>query len=311
MPYAVQYSQFGTPDVLELVEVDRPVPGARQVVLETRAIGVNPGEVKRRAGGRWPSPPTFPVRPGSDASGVVAAVGSDVTEFAVGDEVVGRGLSGAYAELVLTTPDKLLAKPAGLTFEEATLLGSPAGTAYQVLRSIGVGPDDVVLIHGAAGGVGQSAVQFARHLGATVVGTARPARHGRLRELGAIAVEYGPGLAQRVRAAVPGGVTVAFDTAGTQDAFESSLELVADRDRIVTVGAVDDAPRWGVRSYTADSLTPEQAELRRDAAPLALELWARGEYGFEVGRQYALKDAAAAHRQSESRQVVGKIVLVP
>lgn len=311
MPYAVQYDEFGSPDVLQFVEVDPLVPDRDQVVIETRAIGVNPAEVKRRAGGRWPKPPTFPVRPGGDAAGVVVAVGADVSDFAVGDEVVGRNLAGAYAEQVLAAPSNLLHKPTALSFDEATLLGIPVGTAYQVLVSTGVGSDDTVLIHGAAGGVGQAAVQFARHLGAKVIGTARAARHGRLREIGATPVEYGPGLVDRVRAAAPGGITVAFDTAGTEEALQSSLDLVPDRDRIVTVAAVDAAPTWGVRSYSGNNLTPEQAELRRNAAPLALELWARGEFSFEVGERYALKDAAAAHRQSESRVVVGKIVLIP
>jgi D-arabinose 1-dehydrogenase-like Zn-dependent alcohol dehydrogenase len=132
-----------------------------------------------------------------------------------------------------------------------------------------------------------------------------------VRELGATPVEYGPGLADRVRAVAPNGVTVAFDTAGTDEALQSSLDLVADRDRIVTVAAVDAAPTWGVRSYSGNNIAPEQLELRRSAAPLALELWGRGEFSFEVGERYALKDAASAHRQSESRVVVGKIVLIP
>jgi NADPH2:quinone reductase len=311
VPYAVEYNEFGPPDVLQWVEVDELTPYRGQVVIETRAIGVNPAEVKRRAGGRWPKPPTFPVRPGSDATGIVLALGADVTGFSVGDEVIGRSLAGAYAEQVLAAASSLLHKPTALSFEEATLLGVPTGTAYQVLVSTGVGPGDTVLVHGAAGGVGQAAVQFARHLGAEVIGTARAARHGRLREIGATPVEYGPGLADRVRAVAPDGVTVAFDTAGTDEALQSSLELVADHERIVTVGAVDAAPSWGVRSYSGNNLTPEQAELRRIAAPLALELWARGEFSFEVGERYALKDAAAAHRQSETRVVVGKLVLIP
>ncbi len=311
MPHAVHYPRFGPPEVLQWVEVDPLVPAAGQVLVETRAIGVNPAEVKRRAGGRWPAPPSFPVRPGSDAAGVVAAVGPEVAGLKVGDEVVARGLSGAYAEQVLATPAKLLIKPAGLSFEEATLLGIPVATAYQVLSSIGIGPSDTVLVHGAAGGVGQAAVQFARYLGATVVGTARAARHDRLRQLGAIPIEYGAGLVDRARRAAPDTITAAFDTAGTEEALQASIELVADRQRIVTVGAVELAPNWGVRSYSGNNLTTEQAALRGAAASVALQLWARGVFSFEVGQRYPLKDAAAAHRQSESRQVDGKIVLIP
>jgi NADPH:quinone reductase-like Zn-dependent oxidoreductase len=307
----IQYEQFGPAEVLQHVQVEPLTPGPGQVVLEPRAIGVNPAEVKRRAGGRWPAPPTFPVRPGSDAAGIVTALGPGVTGFAVGDEVVGRGLSGAYAEQVLATTAQLVRKPAGLSFAEATLLGIPVGTAYQVLVSTGVGAGDTLLVHGAAGGVGQAAVQLARHLGATVLGTARPERHDRVREIGAIPVEYGPGLVDRVRQAAPGGVTVALDTAGTDEALQASLDLVADRTRIVTVGAVDAATRWGVRTYSGNGLTPEQAELRRAAALVALELWTRGAFSSEVGSRYPLADAAAAHRESEGRHAVGKIVLVP
>lgn len=310
MPYAIEYTEFGAPEVLKAVEIAPVGPAPGEVLVETRAIGVNPGEVKRRAGGRWKTPPVFPVRPGSDASGVVIAVGEGVDGWEPGDEVIGRGLKGAYSSHVIASPSQLLPKPTGLGFEAATLVGTPAGTAYQVLRSTPVGPGDVLLVHGGAGGVGQSAIQFARHLGATVVATARPERHGHLRALGAIPVAYGPGLLDRVREAAPQGVTAAFDTAGTDEAFEVSIALLP-LDRIVTVGAVDAAARWGVRSYTGDELTPDEAGLRRAAAPLALELWARGEFTFEVGAAYPLREAAAAHAHSESRNVVGKIVLIP
>jgi NADPH:quinone reductase len=309
VPYAVQYFEFGPPSVLRLVEVDPTVPGPGQVVFEARAIGVNPAEVKRRAGKRWRSPPDFPVRPGADAAGVVTAVGDDVAEFSPGDEVIGRNLTAAYAEQVLASPANLLRKPASVSFEESTLLGVPAGTAYQILISTEVGPADTVLIHGAAGGVGQCAVQFARHLGATVIGTASPGRHEWLRQLGAIPVAYGDGLADRVRAAAPGGVTMAFDTAGTDEALQVSLDLVANHERIVTVGAVESAKAWGVRSFS--KLTPEQTQLRRAAALLALELHEQGSFLFEVGRRYPLREAAEAHRYSETRHVVGKIVLHP
>ncbi len=310
MAHAIEYAQFGPPDVLTLVEFAVPAAGPDEVLLEVRAVGVNPGEVKRRAGERWKVAPAFPVRPGSDASGVVIAVGDDVAGFAPGDEVIGLGLKGAYATHVLAPASSLLPKPPGLSFEAATLIGTPAGTAYQVLRSLPIGSEDVLLVHGGAGGVGQSAIQFARHLGASVIATARPERHGRIRELGATPVAYGPGLLDRVRRVAPEGITAAFDTAGTDEAFDVSLALLPP-DRIVTVGAVDAAARWGARSYTGDSLAPDEAALRRAAGPLALELWQRGEFGFEVGARYPLRDAAAAHAHSASRDVVGKIVLIP
>lgn len=309
MPFAIKHFEYGPPEVLRYVEVDPLVPGPGQVLVETRAIGVNPGDTKRRQGGREGT--TFPIVPGADAAGVVAAVGKGVEGFAPGDEVIGRKLSGSYAEQVLAAPVHLFHKPRSLTFEQATVLGSPAGTAYQVLRSLHVGPGDVLLVHAGAGGVGQSAIQFARYLGARVVATASPTNHDRLRALGAVPVAYGEGLTDRVRAAAPDGVTVALDAIGTDEALATSLELVADPLRIGTVAAVARAEELGIRGYSGPNVNEIENRWRSDATLLGAELHARGEFDIEVAARYPLSRAADAHRHSETRHVRGKIVLVP
>lgn len=149
--------------------------------------------------------------------------------------------------------EKLVALPDAVTAAEGAGIGIPAGTAYQALRSLGLVEGDVLLVHGGSGSVGQAAVQFAIAWGATVIATASPARHDQLRELGAVPVAYGDGLLDRVREAAPGGVTVALDCAGTDEAIEASLELVADRDRIATIVRGPDAASFGIRAFSGGS----------------------------------------------------------
>lgn len=312
MATAIVYRQVGGPEVLQFEEVPHPAPGAGEVGIAVRAAGVNPIDWKLRAGLRGDGRSGVR-RLGIDAAGVVDAVGSEVEGVRVGDEVIVRGASGAYTTHLVVRAEQLVPKPAQLSFEQAAAIGVPAGTAYQALRSLGVGAGDTVLVHGGAGGVGQAAIQFARHLGAGVVATASERNHERLRTLGAIPVAYGPGLADRVVAAVPGGISAALDAIGTDEAIETSIALVADRDRIGTVVRGADATNWGIRAWAGGSAVPltdvEQA-WRAEATALAAELAAEGRFELEVTGRYRLEDAAAAHRESEAGHVRGKIVLV-
>ena len=144
--------------------------------------------------------------------------------------------------------------------------------------------------------------------------TASEPNHDRLRELGAIPVAYGPGLADRVRAAAPQGIDVALDAAGTDEAIAVSKELVADHRRVATIVLGARAAELGIRAWGGGNpvpLTPEEAALRADAVPLAADLVARGEFELEIARRYPLTEAAEAHRQSETGHVRGKIVLIP
>jgi enoyl reductase len=196
---------------------------------------------------------------------------------------------------------------------EGAALGIPVGTAYQALRSLGVGPGDTLLVHGGSGSVGQAIIQFAVLWGATVVATSSERRVDRVRELGATPVVYGEGLADRVRAAAPQGVTVAIDAAGTDEALQTSLELVADRGRIVTLVRGRDAASLGIRAFAGGSpgpLTPQQLRWRGEAVPVTLALLAAGRFSIELGPSFPLADAADAHRLVESG-VDGKVTLVP
>lgn len=308
---AIRFSSFGGPEVLELVDVEEPEAPADGVVIEVRAAGVNPMDWKIRRGLRAPQPLAAPRGLGSDAAGVITSVGRDVSGFAVGDEVIARGLDGAYAERVAATVGQLTRKPAELTFAQAAGIGVPAGTAYQVLKSLGLAKGENLLVHAGSGGVGQAAIQFARHWGATVVATASPANHARLAKLGAIPVAYGPGLAERIRVASPTGIDAVLDAAGTDEAIDASLALVADRTRIVTVVITDRSKQLGIRAYGGGLLDDTALAWRAAAVGVVADLAHAGAFDIEIAAEYPLAKAADAHRHSETGHVRGKIVLVP
>lgn len=314
MAQFIRYGEHGGPEVLTLVEGPVPEAPADAVVVEVRAAGVNPVDSKIRSGQRGTRDFSTPQGLGSDAAGVVIAVGDAVDGVKVGDEVVVRGAPAAYASHLVATPDQLTPKPAALGFEQAAALGIPAGTAYQVLRSLGLRNGETLLLHAGSGAVGQAAIQFAREWGANVVATASSANHARLRELGAVPVAYGPGLLHRLRAVSPNGYDVALDAAGTDEAIDASLELVADRDRIATIVRMKDAAGLGIRTWSSaipSTMTPETLQLRAEGVAEAARLAAEGRYDIEIAARYPLAEASDAQRQSETGHVRGKIVLIP
>src|SRR6516162_4967587 len=230
---------YGGPGVLAVVEEPVGEPGPGEARIEVRAAGVNPIDFKAYSGAFGTDPARLPIRLGAEAAGVVTAVGPDAAgpagPVAVGDEVIAFRAPGAYAAELVVPAQAVVPKPATLDWAQASGLMLTGVTAWHALTVTDVHAGDTVLIHGASGGVGVVAVQLAAIRGASVIGTASPARHDFLRELGVIPVAYGPGLADRVRAAAPGGVDAALDLVGTDEAMEVSLGLVADRDRIVTI----------------------------------------------------------------------------
>lgn len=314
MAQFIRYTEHGGPEVLTPVEGPVPDPPAGGVVVEVRAAGVNPVDSKIRSGRRGTRDFSRPQGLGADAAGVVVAVADGVDAVRPGDEVIVHGASGAYASHVVATPDQLVPKPAELSFEQGAALGIPAGTAYQVLRSLGLGEGETLLLHAGSGGVGQAAIQFARTFGARVVATASPANHDRLRELGAVPVAYGPGLVDRLREAAPDGYDVALDGAGTDEAIEASLELVPDRDRVATIVRMADAADLGIRTWSGaipSTMGPEEVRLRAEGVAEAARLAAEGRFEVEISGRYPLAEAADAQRESEDGHVRGKLVLVP
>lgn len=315
MARAIVYTEIGSPDVLQLVEIPDPVAGPGEVVVRIEAAGVNPLDAKRRSGARPMPPITEPRRVGFDGAGVIEALGDGVTGFAIGDRVAVHDGDGTYASHIVIAASKLDALPDAVTAAEGAALGIPIGTAYQCVRSLDVRPGDVLLVHAGSGAVGQAVIQFAVDAGATVIATGSPARHDQLRELGAIPVAYGEGLADRVRAALDGReVTVALDCIGTDEAIEVSKQLVADHDRIATIVRGPDAADLGIRAFSGGSpepLTDEQVAWREEAIGVAISLIEKGDFQIELGAELPLAEAAQAHRLIEDHAAHGKITLVP
>ncbi|MEV6273005.1 NADP-dependent oxidoreductase [Kribbella sp. NPDC051936] len=299
---AVVFEEFGGPEVLEVQEVPEPQAGPGQVRIKVRAAGVNPIDFKVRRG--WTKgfiDPVLPAVPGLEVAGVVDQVGEGA-EFAVGDEVAGWSDGGSYAEYAIA--GNVARKPAGVSWEQAAGVPVAGETAQRVLDLLGVKSGETILIHGAAGAVGSVAVQLAKTAGLTVVGTASTANHDYLRSLGAVPVEYGEGLLERVRAAAPDGVDAVFDTAG-QGGLQESIELRGGTDRIVTIADFA-AAELGVTASMAATATPAEV---RAALGAQLQAVADGTLTIRVAETFDLADAAKAQELSESGHARGKIVL--
>ncbi len=313
MAQAITYSRFGGPEVLSLTDVDVPAPGAGDLAVRVEAAGVNPVDHKLRSGARASDPITTPRRVGSDAAGVVTAVGVGVEGFREGDAVVVAGAAGAYATDIVVAASHAWPRPPQVSAEVGAAIGVPAGTAYQTLRALAVGPRDTLLVHGGSGAVGQAVIQYATLWGATVLATTSDRRAERVRELGAVPLSYEAGLEERVRDAAPQGITAVIDIAGTDEALDASLALVSDRRRIVTLVRGKDADALGIRAFLGGSPRPLCARdlaWRAEAMPVTLQLLAAGAFSVELGPSLPLSDAAEAHRLVEAG-VDGKVTLIP
>src|SRR5580700_10281840 len=186
MPRAVRIDKYGGLEVLQVVEVDRPVPGPGQVLIQVKAAGINPGEASIRKGlfaDRWPA--TFPSGQGSDLAGIVDEVGPGVTNVAVGDEVIGfTNNRASQAQFALVESGNLVPRPANVSWEQAGALFVAGTTAFAAVRSVNLSAGETVVVSGAAGGVGSLAVQLARNAGAKVIGLAGDANHKWLSKYG-------------------------------------------------------------------------------------------------------------------------------
>ncbi|MFJ6381621.1 NADP-dependent oxidoreductase [Kitasatospora sp. NPDC092039] len=307
MTKAIAFHEFGGADLLRPIDIELPAPGPGQVRVAVRAVGVNPLDHKLRTGELAAYfPVAFPYVPGFELSGVVEAVGTEVSGFAPGDEVFGALMGGGYAEHALVDAETLAHKPATLGWAEAAAIAVGAETSERALDVLGVRSGETLLVHGAGGGVGTVLLQLARARGITVVGTASESNHAHLRELGAIPVTYGEGLAERVRAAAPGGVDRVLDVAGRDGVLPLSIELTGSADRVLTITDIQGAEEHGVR-FTGGAEGVESYHQRAYAAALALH--EAGTLRLPLHRVLPLAEAAEAQRISEQGHLRGKIVL--
>jgi NADPH2:quinone reductase len=315
MTTAVVATAFGGPEVLSVIETPVGSLGAGEVLIEVRAAGTNPIDYKAYSGAMGRDPAQLPMRLGREAAGVVTAVADGAQGPAgpvqAGDEVIAFRVAGAYAGALVVPAASVVPKPSTLSFEQASGMMAAGTTAVHALTAGGVRAGETVFIHGASGGVGLMAVQLAVLNGARVIGTASESRHPNLRALGAEPVTYGPGLEQRVRALAPDGVDAAVDAVGGDAPLETSLALVAEPDRVVTLIPSRRAFDSGITviggAPGADPGTDVRAAARLELARLGEE----GRLRVLVAATYPFAEASAAHRALATGHTHGKIVLVP
>ena len=296
---AVRFSEFGGPEVLQIAELPDPRPGPGQVRIAVRAAGVNPSDWKKREG---LMDGDLPQTMGHEAAGVVDELGEGVAGVAIGDRVFGFSAEGA-AQAELAVLSHYAPIPPSLDFAGAAALPAAIETATRALDQLGVGGGSTLLINGASGSVGSAAVQLAVVRGARVIGTAGPGNHEYLRSLGAEPVAYGEGLAERVRALVPGGVDLALDVAGS-GVLPELIELAGGAEHVLTVADFGGARAHGVRFSSGD------AGRALHALAEIGELIESGRFSLPVARTFPLADVAEAHRVGERGHPRGKLVLL-
>lgn len=297
---ALQFSRYGGPEVLTVAALPEPHAGPGQVRIQVRAAGLNPIDWKIRAGLMSQGAPLDGIgRTGFEAAGVVDEVGEGVTGTAVGDDVFGLG-NATHAELAVL--DAWAAKPAAVDWAVAAASGVASETSVRALDLLGVGKGSVVVVDGGAGGVGAVAVQVALSRGATVIASASEGNQGYLSEIGALAVVYGDGLAERVRALAPSGVDAVLDVAGKTPPT-TLTSMVLDPAQVVTIAQFDLGDS-GVR------LTTGGEGDRSAALAEAARLLERNQLVVKV-QTFPLERAREAVEISQSGHVRGKLVLLP
>jgi NADPH:quinone reductase len=303
---AVRFDRYGGRDVLYVADIDMPAPGPGEVVVAVRAAGINPGEAAIRTGALHDMfPATFPSGEGSDLAGVVTDVGTGVTGFAVGDEVLGFSFRrSSHATHTAVPVDQLIRKPPQLSWEVAGSLYVVGATAYAAVRAVAPQPGETVAVSAAAGGVGGIAVQLLTLRKARVLGIAGPDNAEWLRAHGVIPITYGNGLAERLREAAPDGIDAFIDLFGP-DYVQLALDLGVAPERIDTIIAFQKAGEIGAKTEgSGEASTPEVlAEMAG--------LIATGAIDFEVAAIYPLDRVADAYQELEKRHTRGKIVLLP
>lgn len=324
MTKAIRIHETGGPEVLRFEDFDPGMPPAGWVRVRHTAVGLNYIDTYHRSG---LYPLSLPSGLGLEAAGVVEALGEGVTRWKVGDRVAwGTGPVGAYAEASCVPAERVVAVPGGVTDEQAAALMLKGLTAWYLLRrTYRVKKGDPILFHAAAGGVGQLACQWAKHLGATVIGTVGgEAKMALARSFGCDhVIDYDvENFPRRVRDLTGGkGVPVVYDGVG-RATFEGSLDCLAPLGLMVSFGNASGSPdpvnlqmlslrgslfitRPTLMHYTADP-----ADLAEGAAEL-FALVASGAIQVQIRQRYALKDAAEAHRDLEARRTSGATVLLP
>jgi NADPH2:quinone reductase len=323
MPHAIRIYQNGGPEQLKWEPVEVGSPGPGEVLVRNTAIGLNYIDTYHRSG-LYPLP--LPLTLGSEGAGVVEAVGPRVKDFKLGDRVAYAQPIGAYAEVLLRPAARLVKIPAGIKDETAAAMMLKGMTAwYLCRRTYRVKKGDTIVVHAAAGGVGQILCQWAKYLGATVIGTVgSDAKAALAKKAGCrhVIVTSREKVSERVKAITKGkGVPVVYDGIG-KDTFTESLDCLAPLGMMVSFGNASGAvppvnigilAQKGSLFLTRPTLVNYTAS-REDLLTAARELFAvvkKGAVKIAVNQRYPLAEAAQAHRDLESRKTTGSTVLIP
>jgi NADPH2:quinone reductase len=323
MAHAIRIHQNGGPEVMQWETVDVPAPGPGQVRLKQHAVGVNYIDTYQRSG-LYKLP--LPFVPGSEGAGEVVAVGSGVTDFKVGDRGAYAGALGGYAQERVMPADRLVKLPDGIDYKTAAAMMLQGMTVRYLLRqTYKVGPGTALLLHAAAGGIGLIASQWAKHLGATVIGTVSSAEKAELAKAHGCThvINYKTeDFVKRTRELTGGqGVDVVYDGVG-KDTYPGSLDCLKPLGLWVSFGNASGAiTNFDILSLsTKGSLYATRPTLqtyvakREDLLANANDLFdvvSKGIVKIEINHTYPLKDAAQAHRDLEGRKTTGSIVLLP
>jgi NADPH2:quinone reductase len=318
---AIRVHQFGGPEVLKLEEVPTPKPAAGQVLVRIHAAGVNPYDTYMRSGTYAQKPP-LPYTPGSDAAGVIEAVGEGVKKVKPGDRVyTAKTITGAYAEYALTLEEQVHSLPAKINFNQGAGVWVPYGTAYHALiHSAKAHASETVLVHGASGGVGTAAVQMAHAMGLTVFGTAGTQKGLELvKREGAHQVfdHTKTGYLEEILKATGGhGLDIILEMLANVN-LAHDLKLLAIRGRVIVIGNRGEVTinarelmgrRASIRAFTLWGITPaEEAEIHAGLIA-GLE---NGTLRPVVGKELPLAEAARAHKEILEPGAAGKMVLLP
>lgn len=302
---------WGAPEAWDFVERELSPPRAGEVTIRVRAAGVNPADAKHVAA---PRPGVeLPVPIGYEVSGELNAIGPDTRigsgAAVLGAEVIAFRVQGGYATELTVPAEKAFAKPSTLSHAEAANLLLVGTTAAEMLAVTGAEPGETILLHGASGAVGVSVLQQARLRGIRVIGTAGENRFDEVGRFGGTPVRYGPGLADRVRAAAGAPVAAALDAVGTDEAVDVSLDLVADRGRIVTIAAPARAKAEGFRAIAGSM--PDSARFRDEVRTELIALAQNGDLVVPLARTFPLDQAPEAHHLLATGHPGGKLALLP
>jgi NADPH2:quinone reductase len=313
----IEVKEFGGPEVMKIIEVDKPLPSVDEVLIKVEAVGVNPVETYIRAG-TYPRLPQLPYTPGGNVSGIVDAVGSNIKQFKKGDRVYsGATKSGAYAEYALCAENQIYNLPSNITFEQGAALGVPAATAWRALFIRGEAVDgERVFIHGGSGSVGQAAVQFCVGKGLEVHATAGTAKGCKLiTDLGAVSYNHRDINYVKALKSVSGGFNLILEMLANIN-LETDLELLAPSGRVVIVGSrgrveIDPRATMGketdIRGFALFNATKTELLTTHNEIYQAL---LSGEFVPSIAKKMKLEEAGQAHKLVMEEGNCGKIILL-